>query len=360
MNRKKIIGLLFVMLFVISFGTACKKSVGTPEDNAVVEDDTKEEDDTDTDQGNDTEETEDADQADGDTVSTISGEYTFGFSGINMENPFFSVLEQATREAIEAKDYTMVTRDPASDVETQISQLKDMADSGVKVVFLCPVDWEKITPALEYLKEKDVAIVNVDTQVKEMDYVDAFVGSNNKEAGKICGEDLISRKPDGGTVAILEVSAQNSINERITGFEETLSSAAVGFEVVAREDTNGTFDEGLDAAQKILEKYPDVTAIMCGSDQLAVAAKTALNLAGNSENTIVYGVDGSPDIKKELKKADNQIVGTAAQSPINMGKDAAKIGISILKGDDYDKETYEDVFMINRKNVDMYGTDGWQ
>lgn len=359
MNRKKIMGLLFVMLFVIILGTACKKSVGTPEDNAVVEEDTDQEDDEDKDQA---EEIEDVDQEDDDTdtVSTISGDYTFGFSEINMENPFFSVLEKATREVIEAKDYTMVTRDPASDVETQISQLEDMADAGVKVVFLCPVDWEKITPALEYLKEKDVAIVNVDTQVKEMDYVDAFVGSNNKEAGKICGEDLISRKPDGGTVAILEVSAQNSINERITGFEETLSSAAVGFEVVAREDTNGTFDEGLEAAQKILEEYPDVTAIMCGSDQLAVAAKTALNLANNSENTIIYGVDGSPDIKKELKKSGNQIVGTAAQSPINMGKDAAKIGISILKGDDYEKETYEDVFMINQKNVDMYGTDGWQ
>ncbi len=352
MNRKKIIGLLFVMLFVIILGTACKKSVGTPEDNAVVEDDANKDEDGD--------EATDTDEESTDTVSTIDGEYTFGFSGINMENPFFSVLEKATREAVEAKEYTMVTRDPASDVETQISQLKDMADAGVRVVFLCPVDWEKITPALEYLKEKEVAIVNLDTQVKEMDYVDAFVGSNNKEAGKICGEDLISRKPDGGTVAILEVSAQNSINERITGFEETLSSAAVGFEVVAREDTNGTFDEGLEAAQKILEDYPNVTAIMCGSDQLAVAAKTALNLAGNSEDTIIYGVDGSPDIKKELKKADNQIVGTAAQSPINMGKDAAKIGISILKGDDYEKETYEDVFMINQKNVDMYGTDGWQ
>lgn len=353
MNRKKIMGLFFVMLFVIILGTACKKAVGTPEDNAVVEEDTNKED-----EGDEAEEEDSSDEAD--TVTTIDGEYTFGFSGINMENPFFSVLEQATREAIEAKEYTMVTRDPASDVDTQISQLKDMADAGVKVVFLCPVDWEKITPALEYLKEKEVAIVNLDTQVKEMDYVDAFVGSNNKDAGKICGEDLISRKPDGGTVAILEVSAQNSINERITGFEETLSSAAVGFEVVAREDTNGTFDEGLEAAQKILEEHPDVTAIMCGSDQLAVAAKTALNLAENSEDTIIYGVDGSPDIKKELKKADNQIVGTAAQSPINMGKDAAKIGISILKGDEYEKETYEDVFMINRKNVDMYGTDGWQ
>ena len=25
-----------------------------------------------------------------------------------------------------------------------------------------------------------------------------------------------------------------------------------------------------------------------------------------------------------------------------------------------EKEVYEDVFMINRDNVDMYGTDGWQ
>ena len=52
-------------------------------------------------------------------------------------------------------------------------------------------------------------------------------------------------------------------------------------------------------------------------------------------------------------------MGTVAHSPINMGKDAAKIGIAILKGDDYETETYEEVFMINKNNVDMYGVDGW-
>lgn len=36
-------------------------------------------------------------------------------------------------------------------------------------------------------------IINVDTQVKEMSYVDAYVGSDNKNAGYICGEDLIKR-----------------------------------------------------------------------------------------------------------------------------------------------------------------------
>ena len=41
-------------------------------------------------------------------------------------------------------------------------------------------------------------------------------------------------------------------------------------------------------------------------------------------------------------------------------KKASEVAISILDGDDYEKETYEEVFMINKDNVDMYGTDGWQ
>ena len=88
-------------------------------------------------------------------------------------------------------------------------------------------------------------------------------------------------------------------------------------------------------------------------------AKTAVNVVGN-DKVLIYGVDGSPDIKKELKKRENQIVGTAAQSPINIGKKAAETADNILDGNDYEKEVYEEVFMINKDNVDMYGTDGWQ
>ena len=109
----------------------------------------------------------------------------------------------------------------------------------------------------------------------------------------------------------------------------------------------------------MLEKHPDVNVIMCGNDQIAVGATTAVNLAG-MKDVIIYGVDGSPDIKKELVKPNTPIAGTAAQSPINMGKDAAKIGIAILEGEEFERETYEEIFMINSDNVEMYGVDGWQ
>ena len=40
--------------------------------------------------------------------------------------------------------------------------------------------------------------------------------------------------------------------------------------------------------------------------------------------------------------------------------EASLTAVQVLNGEEYEKEVYEDVFMINRDNVDMYGTDGWQ
>lgn len=336
MKKRIVIGMAAVIMLCALCLTACKKNVGTPEDNAASSETDEEE------------ESEDEEKT-----------YVIGFSVIDMENPYFLTLESAVREAMDQKVYRIITKDPGTDPEVQATQIQEMIDEGINAIILSPVDWEKITPSLQALKEAGVKIINVDTQVKEIDYVDAYIGSDNYSAGVICGEDLIERCPDGGKIAILECPTQNSINDRITGFEETVAKAEKGFEVVEREDTGGEFERALEASQKICEEHPDIVAIMCGNDQLAVGAKTALNVA-ELKSVLVYGVDGSPDIKKELQKPETQIAGTAAQSPINMGKTAAQTVIDILNGNEYEPEVYEEVFMINHDNVDMYGVDGWQ
>lgn len=332
MRKRALYGILPVIVVLILALSACKKTVGTPEDNAAAKEDTEEE---------------------------AEMNYVVGFSGIDMENPYFITLEHAIRETLEGEGYQLITKDPGSDCDVQASQIQEMIEEGIHAIILSPVNWEKITPALEELKDAGVKIINVDTQVKEMSYVDAYIGSDNYNAGAICGEDLIERCPEGGKVAILECPTQNSINERITGFEEILATAEKGFEVVAREDTGGEFERALAASKRIFKENPDIVAIMCGNDQLAVGAKTAANVA-ELKDVLIYGVDGSPDIKKELKKPETQIAGTAAQSPINLGKSAARLAIEILMGNSFESETYEEVFMINKDNVDMYGTDGWQ
>ena len=338
MKNRKIKVLLVLVVMGIMMLSGCKKQVGTPEDNPVQEEDTEE-----------TDEEEAEEEG-----------YKFGFSGINMENPYFITLENAIRESVTSSGNTLITEDPEGDAQKQASQITEMIEAGIDAIFLSPVNWEEITPSLQELQEADVRIINVDTQVKEMDYVDAYVGSDNEAAGRMCGEALIEKCPDGGKVLILECPTQNSINERITGFEEAISKAEVGFEIVARENTDGKFEKSVEVAQNILKEHTDVTAIMCGNDQIAVGAQTAVNLLG-MDDVIIYGVDGSPDIKKELEKSDTQIAGTAAQSPINMGKKAVEVGLAILNGEEYEKENYVEIIdMITKDNVEMYGADGWQ
>ncbi len=298
--------------------------------------------------------------ADAAAEKTPEESYLIGYSPIDMENPFFITLQDAIQEVLdEHGGFEMITEDPGTDSDLQVNQIHQMINQGIDAIILSPVDASLIRPALVELQQAGVRIINVDTKVKEIDYVTAFIGSDNYQAGYICGEDLLEKCPEGGKIAILESPTMNSVNDRITGFEDALAEAGDPFEIVAREDTMGELELSLEQTEGILAEEPDLVAIMCGNDQVAVGAKTAANLAG-LDNIYIYGVDGSPDIKKELKKPGNQIVGTAAQSPIKMGQDAAETTINILTGQEYEKEIYEDVFMITADNVDEYGTDEWQ
>ena len=320
------------LLLILSMGliSCAKPAGGTPEDNPVPQEEEEEE----------------------EIVS-----YKFGFSCISMENPYYETLEASIREAIEESGSTLISRDPKGDSTAQIQQIRDMIADGIQAIFLCPVDWEKIAPALTELKEADIEIINLDTQVQDREEVDAYVGSDNINAGVICGEKLIEAAPDGGQVVILECTTQNSIIDRINGFEETI--AGKGFEVVERSETGGKKDEAKTQMARILKEQDHITAVMCGNDQIALGALEAIEEAGRSE-MMIYSVDGSPKLKQELAKDGSLVVGIAAQSPINIGKSAVTVALQIMIGERYEKETLEEVLFIDRSNVGMYGADGWQ
>ena len=320
------------LLLILSMGliSCAKPAGGTPEDNPVPQEEEEEE----------------------EIVS-----YKFGFSCISMENPYYETLEASIREAIEESGSTLISRDPKGDSTAQIQQIRDMIADGIQAIFLCPVDWEKIAPALTELKEADIEIINLDTQVQDREEVDAYVGSDNINAGVICGEKLIEAAPDGGQVVILECTTQNSIIDRINGFEETI--AGKGFEVVERSETGGKKDEAKTQMARILKEQDHITAVMCGNDQIALGALEAIEEAGRSE-MMIYSVDSSPKLKQELAKDGSLVVGIAAQSPINIGKSAVTVALQIMNGERYEKETLEEVLFIDRSNVGMYGVDGWQ
>lgn len=333
MKKRWILCTVAVLCIAAALLECGKKNVGTPEDNAVVEEDDKKND------------------------NTGEGGRLFGFSGIDMSNPFYDTLKNSVQTALEAQGDRLMVRDPASDADLQNEQIRELINEGVQAVFLCPVDWEKITPALEALKEADIPVINLDTEVKETSLVSAFVGSDNENAGYVCGQDLLVQKPDGGKIVIVESPGVNSVNERITGFEEAITNS--GFEVVKRIGALGDSSNVRGEMTQVLSENSEIDAVMCGSDPMAEQVMAAITEAQKT-NICVYSVDGSPATKTALVNGTGGMTGIGAQSPINMGKTAVKVATALLAGKDYEKDNCEETFFINRDNVEMYGTDGWQ
>ncbi len=331
--KKRTFYLLFSIFLTCLMLGGCKKNVGTPEDNPVVEEEPEAEEDT---------------------------GYVFGYSCIDMDNPYFDTLRRSLENTLGEEEYQLISKNPGADARVQGEQIQELIEEGVDAVFLCPVDWEEITPSLEALRDAGIPVVNIDTHVKESDLVKAYIGSDNRNAGYVCGEDLKKKCPEGGKILILECPSMSSINDRITGFEQAVSNA--GFEVLDRADVNGDMEKAKEAMEEFLKTYQEIDAVMCGNDRIALGALRALEASGESgqETVRIYGVDGSPEIKSEIAKPDSPMTGTGAQSPIRIGKEAAEIGIAILEGEDFEEETYEDTFLIDKGNVEMYGTDGWQ
>ena len=309
--------------------------------------------------------------------------YVFGFAGVNMSDPYFDVLKQAMEIELSDYDIELNIADAAMDQGTQLEQIQQFIENDVDLVFLSPVDKTGVQPGIDALKEAGIPIINIDSPVDDMDSVNAYVGSDNKDIGFMCGEHLVEKKPEGGNVVILEDFSSHAVNERINGFEQALSKE--NFQIVGRKeiscDTQSAYEAMLSVIEECNAKNVRIDAVMCGNDNMALGVEQALEeyygkiTVGENEDELnadatvenipkdkifVYGVNGSPAVKEVLYNKDGYIVATAAQSPINMGMQAVEIAVDLIKNRDYDEKVTTPSFLINNGNIVLYGTNGWQ
>lgn len=330
MKQKRILIILMTIYAAIALG-GCKKNVGTPEDNPVVEE-------------------EQTDEKNSDETRLI------GFCCPDLEDPFYNVLKESVKAGIEARGGHILVKDASNDAQKQEEQVEEMVDSGIDAIFYWPVDGNLSDGALSVLDEGGIPVVNLGVKVMSSDLTKAFIAYDEYNAGALCAENLKERKPEGGTVALIENPQDVTLNERMTGFEEKLANS--GFEVVGRINAGKEESVGNEMRQ-LFSEQKNLDAVMCADDRMAAEAVNILKETGKS-SVIVYSVGGSPEIKQMIADQGSSMIGAGALSPINMGKIAVETVIAVLDGGDFERETYVESIFIDRENVEIYGTDGWQ
>ena len=277
-----------------------------------------------------------------------------GYTCMDGTNPFFVTLEASIREVVEAHGDQLISLDPQNSNEKQISQIEDLISQGIVAMFVNPVDRDGIIAGLDKLKEAGIPMFGFDTEVADMSYLVSYAGSDNYNAGFVCGEDLVAKCPEGGNIIVLDSPTMQSVVDRTDGFLAAIEGK--GFTVVSQIDCMGNQEQGNLNGTDALTAHPDAVAIFGGNDPTALGAYAAAEAAGSK--ALIYGVDGSPDIKALI--AEGKVTGTGAQSPMSIGKTIAEVYYKVEAGETVEARYPIATFMINADNVAEFGTDGLQ
>ncbi len=280
----------------------------------------------------------------------------FGSTYMTRNNPFFDVLHESLEEVVEENGDILITRDPLQDQEKQNEQIMEMLDEGIEVLFLNPVDWEAVQPALDACKEKNVPVINIDTRVKDQSSVVTCIETNNYQAGQECAKDVMKRKKH-AKIVILDNPIQTSITDRVNGFIDTFEGND-NYEIVFQKTAGGELEVGAQVMTEFLQTGQEFDVLFGGNDPSALGGVSALQQYKRDEGVLVYGVDGSPDFKMMLDMG--YVTGTSSQSPKNLGRTAGKTAYRYLDGEEISKYISLPSRLITKDNLNGFEISGWQ
>ena len=284
-----------------------------------------------------------------------SNQYRFGATYMTMNNPFFEVINNELKKEIEAHGDVLITLDPILDVDKQNEQIFDLIEQQVDVLLVNPIDAKKIEVGLKAAKEANIPVIVVDAPIYDESLVDCSIASNNYDAGVQCAKDMMAQK-ESARILLLEHATAKSALERIQGFLDTIADDE-RYQIVNRADCDGQIEIAMPTMEKMLAQTPDIDVVMALNDRSALGALAAIEAKG-IKDVLVYGVNGSPDVKELIRTG--LIQATAAQSPIKMGQLAYFAAMSLLKGEPMEKKIEVPVELITQTNLSDFEIAGWQ
>jgi simple sugar transport system substrate-binding protein len=203
--------------------------------------------------------------------------------------PFFATMENAAKAYAAANPGVEIVYGQgtsATDIEGQIALIESMVTQGVQGIALTPVDPTVAAALDKAIADAGIKVVLMDNNIPDWTGRTSLATTNNYNAGVIAGQYLATVLKDGDTLGILEgVPGVPALDDRVNGMLEGLG--AVKPNIVGRGATNCTEELGINVAEDLLTKTPDLKAIYAACGPPAAGAAKAIENAGIANDAII-------------------------------------------------------------------------
>ena len=237
----------------------------------------------------------------------------------SLANEFFLTMENGAKDyqAHNAAKFSLITNGIKNETDTaaQINIVEQMIDSHVDAIVLAPADSKALVPVVKKAIDAGIVVVNIDNRLdpdvlKSKNLNVPFVGPDNRKGAEKVGDYLAKKLKAGDEVGIIEgVSTTTNAQQRTAGFKDAM--AKVNAKIDSVQSGEWEIDKGNAIASAMLNQYPNIKALLCGNDNMAIGAVSAVRAAGKQGKVYVVGYDDIDAIKPMLK--DGRVLATANQ-----------------------------------------------
>jgi ribose transport system substrate-binding protein len=270
-----------------------------------------------------------------------------------LTNPFFIEMEKGARKAEQELGIDLLVKTGAKEtsIEQQIAIVEELTQNKVDAIVIAPGSSTELIPALKKAQDQGIKIVNIDNMLDiEMSkklgllYV-PFISVDNEEgaykAAKIISDQITTKTE----VAVIEgIRGAENAEQRKNGAMRAFKENA-NISVVASETANWKIDEAQVVTAGIFAKNPNVKAIFCANDMMALGTVQYLESV-KKEGIMVGGFDALEEAKSAIQKG--KMVVTINQQADVQGYTGVKYAFDMLNGKEMPLKTMVDVMVIQK------------
>ncbi len=266
-----------------------------------------------------------------------------GYLLSDLSNQFFTTLEAGIKAHCEELGIEVVGYDSGNDAANDMTNMEDLLSVGVDVILYNPVDSDAGVAVVELANEKGVPVITVDRGVTGGDVV-SHIASDNVYGAELAANYIVELLgEEGGAVAEVQgMSGASAATDRHTGFDNVMSAAA-NITVVSSQVGNWDRTQAMTIMENVLTSNPEVKAVFCANDVMALGVVEACQAAGR-DDIIICGFDADTDAIAAIE--EGTMAGTIQQLPDQMGVTAVDVAVAYLNGETVEENIGVEVALV--------------
>jgi len=270
----------------------------------------------------------------------------------SLANEFFQHMSEGAKadQAARKGDYDLIVNGikNATDISEQANLVEQMVAQGVQIIVIAPIDSKALIPAIKRAKQAGVVVVNIDSKLDADALTQAglsvpFVGPDNREGAAKVGDVVASKLKPGDKVAIIEgIPTAFNAQQRLAGFQDAMKKASMT--VVSVQSGEWEMDKANTVASALIIEHPDLKAILCSNDNMALGAVAAVQAAGKTSQILIAGFDNITAIHSMIN--DGRVLATADQHSDKLAVFGVDKALALLKSADQPGDTRTPVDIV--------------